>query len=286
MHNRFSNVLVYEMNVLILDNDECLGSFGFISGMYENLIGQHFLMRKLNEFDKERRVEEKLFINFAIECLNAGFGRPGLKEFFRMIKDFKEKQLIHCVIMYTSAARNNSPEEKPYLNWVGTLRKIFETSVSHYKPHAMLYDYDHSGRSDENPPRMSEDGATQKSVDVVLERLGIKPERVRSVIFIDDRPQNIWKWDEKKLVRLGVEAYYYLPEKAVLQKICSKYDPLFEKCGLLTPSRFLDDAYNEEVEDMRSENKTIGGPPQDNDYLSEEQIKELAEALFEPDEDT
>ena len=82
------------MNVLILDNDECLGSFGFISNMYENLIGQYILENKLDANNKNRIDIEKLFINFAIELLNIGFGRPGLKEFFHMIKDLKEYKLL------------------------------------------------------------------------------------------------------------------------------------------------------------------------------------------------
>ena len=270
------------MNVLILDNDECLGSFGFISNMYENLIGQYILENKLNADSKERIAIEKLFINFAIQLLNIGFGRPGLKEFFHMIKDLKQYKMLNYVIMYTSAARNNHKDETPYLNWVGTLRKILEKSVSHYKPDIKLYDLDHSGRSDENPPRMSKDGATQKSVDVVLSRLKLKTEDVKNVIFIDDRPQNIWKWEEQKLVRIGVQAYFFLPELSKIKAICKKYDGEFVKLGLKSPSSILVNCYREEVDDMKSENKSVGGVPDDKDNLTEQHVEQLFKTLFEP----
>jgi hypothetical protein len=269
------------MNILILDNDECLGSFGFISNMYENLIGQYILENKLDADNKDRIAIEKLFINFAIELLNIGFGRPGLKEFLHMIKDLKEYKLLHYVIMYTSAARNNHKDETPYLNWVGTLRKILEKSVGHYKPKIQLYDLDHSGRSDENPPRMSKDGATQKSVDVVLDRLHLKAKDVKNVIFIDDRPQNIWKWEETKLVRLGVQAYFFLPELSKVRVICRKYDEHFTKLGLTAPSKIMADCYQEEVDDMKSENKPIGGVPMDSDNLTEQHVEQLFKTLFD-----
>lgn len=268
------------MKLLILDNDECLGYFGFISNMYGNILGNHFLSNKIESNHYNRILAEKLFIKFAVDLLNLGFARPALKDLFKMIKNLKQKNIINYLVMYTSASRNSNSRENPYINWVGMLRNIFEEYASEYKSHIQLYDLDHSGRSDENPPRMSKDGATQKSVDVVLKRLGLNPALVSNVIFMDDRPENIYKWNESKLVRLGVRQYFYLPKFDLVEKLCKKYDSSFSKLGMRTPSSIARHCYNEEVEDMISENQKIGGIRQDNDGLNNNEIMSFFRNLF------
>jgi hypothetical protein len=268
------------MNLLILDNDECLGYFGLLSNMYCTLLGEHFLSEKLLASDKKRADAEKLFINFGVDLLNLGFGRPGLKELFKMIKDLKHNKIINYVIMYTSASRNDGSDEDPYINWVNMLRNIFEKYISDYRPYIKLYDLDHSGRSDENPPRMSKDGATQKSVDVVINRLSLDPKYVDSVIFMDDRPENIYKWDEEKLIRLCVKQYFHLPSYNLIKELCKKYDSKFIRLGLKAPSSIVKKCYDEEVEDMESEKQELGGISQDNDGLNSEQIGGLYKQLF------
>ena len=268
------------MNLLILDNDECLGYFGFISNMYGILLGNHFLSKKIEKTDRNRILAEKLFIKFSIDLLNIGFARPNLSELFHMIKDLKQDKIVHYVIMYTSASRNDDKSETPYVNWVRMLRKIFEKYSRQYKPEIPLYDIDHSGRSDENPPRMSRDGATQKSVDVVVKRLGLLPEKIENVIFMDDRTENIYKWEEKKLVRLRVTQYFHLPEYKKVFDLCEKYDKSFNSLGLVKPSDYAKKCYDEEVEDMQSENKQVGGNPTDNDGLDNLQLAKTYKTLF------
>ncbi len=268
------------MNLLILDNDECLGYFGFISNMYSTILGDHFLSNKIESSQKNRISAENLFIKFAVDLLNLGFARPALKDLFKMIKNLKQKNIINYLVMYTSASRNSNSRENPYVNWVGMLRNIFEEYAKEYKPDIVLYDLDHSGRSDENPQRMSKDGATQKSVDVVLKRLGLNPALVNNVIFMDDRPENIYKWNESKLVRLGVRQYFYLPKFDLVEKLCRKYDSSFTKLGLMTPSSIVRQCYNEEVEDMISENQQIGGMRQDNDGFTDNEIISFFKTLF------
>ena len=268
------------MNLLILDNDECLGYFGFISNMYGELLGNHFLTHKIEKTDKNRILSEKLFIKFAIDLLNIGFGRPNLSELFNMIKDLKHEKKIKYVIMYTSAARNDDRSETPYVNWVRMLRKIFDEYSKSYRPDILLYNLDHSGRSDENPPRISKDGATQKSVDVIVSRLGLEPDQINNVIFMDDRTENIYKWDEKKLVRLRVKQYFHLPEYKKIYDLCQKYHDEFTSLGLKSPLSVVKKCYDDEVEDMESENQKIGGNPLDNDGLDNKEIAKTYKNLF------
>jgi len=267
------------MNILYLDNDECLGYFSLISGLYTETVCDYCLKLKLLEKNLDRINAEALFILFASELLDMGFARPGLKEFFYKLKKLKNKKSLDKIIMYTSAERY-SQTEKNYVNWVGFMKNLFEfySTKKHddTKDLFLIYDLDHSGRSDEIP-RESPDGATLKSVEVPLKRLGISMDDVKKIVFLDDRPQNIFidgNEQQNKLKRIGVLPYYYLPKKEILKELCLKYDDDFMKLGMKSLSSILDKQYDNELEEFTENGYPIGIPHFDMGELEENKEKQ------------
>ena len=262
------------MNILYLDNDECLGYFSLISGLYTETVCDYCLKLKLEEKNLDRINAEAIFILFAAELLDMGFARPGLKDFFYKLKKFKNNKFLDKIIMYTSAERY-SQTEKNFVNWVGFMKNLFEfySTEKHddSKDLFLIYDLDHSGRSDEIP-RESPDGATLKSVEVPLKRLGISMDEVQKIVFLDDRPQNIFidgNEHQNKLMRIGVLPYYFLPQKEILKKTCAKYDDDFMKLGMKSLSSILDKQYDNEFEEFNENSYPIGIPYFDMSELEE-----------------
>jgi hypothetical protein len=262
------------MNILYLDNDECLGYFSLISGLYTETVCDYCLKLKLEEKNLDRINAEALFILFAAELLDMGFARPGLKEFFYKLKKFKNNKFLDKIIMYTSAERY-SQSEKNFVNWVGFMKNLFEFYSTEKHDDSrdlfLIYDLDHSGRSDEIP-RESPDGATLKSVEVPLKRLGISMDDVGKIVFLDDRPQNIFidgKEQQDKLMRIGVLPYYFLPQKEILKQTCAKYDEDFMKLGMKSLTSILDKQYDNELDEFKENGYPIGIPHFDMSELEE-----------------
>lgn len=249
--------MVSKKNILILDNDECLGYFGSMSGFYTSIIGEYCKRNKLVKGNHQRQNVENLFRQFSLDLLKSGFARPALKHFFNEVHKLKTKGDLDYVVMYTSANRNNGKSEEDYIDWVWMLRSIFEQYAG--KP---IYDLDHSGRSDENPPLEAKDGATIKSVGRIITRLGLTKEQVGRIMFLDDRPHNIECQENcpsDRTLKLGVNAYMYLPKFERLLKICEKWDTDFKDAGLEMPSKYLKLYWKEDAEDLISEGKKPGG---------------------------
>ena len=252
------------MNILYLDNDECLGYFGLISGLFSETVCDYCVKLKLLENNDDRINAEALFLLFAAEMLDMGSARPGLKDFFKKMKKLKKKGELDKIIMYTSAERY-SQTEKNYVNWVAFMKNLFEFytyNTLENKDLFLIYDLDHSGRSDEIP-RESADGATLKSVEVPLKRLGLSINDVKKIAFLDDRPQNIFingEEQKEKLKRIGMLPYYYLPKKEDLKKISEKYDDDFIKLGMKSLSSILDKQYDSELDEFKENKYPIGVP--------------------------
>jgi len=270
------------MNILYLDNDECLGYFSLISGLFSETVCDYCLKLKLEEKNLDRINAEALFILFAADLLDMGFARPGLKDFFAELKRFKNKGYLDKIIMYTSAERY-SKTEKNYVNWVGFMKNLFEFYSSNQQDNNdelfLIYDLDHSGRSDEIP-RESPDGATLKSVEVPLKRLGISMENVKKIAFLDDRPQNIYidgDSQQNKLKRVGVLPYYFLPSRDILKQTCAKYDTDFMKLGMKSLSSIMDRQYDTELEEFKDNGYPIGIPYFDMSELEEKKNIERAD---------
>jgi len=253
--------MYHKKNILILDNDECLGYFGTMSGFYTTIVGNYCMKNKLSANNTKRLNAEKLFRDFSVDLLNSGFARPALKTFFNEISKLKKRGELDYVVMYTSANRNQGKHEDNYINWVAMLRSIFDQYAG--KP---IYDLDHSGRSDENPPLEASDGATLKSVGRIITKLGLNKEDVNRIMFVDDRPHNIecnQNCPTERTLRLGVNAYMYLPKFSKLDTLCKKWDPIFSQAGLDIPSKYLVSFYKDDVEDLISEGKRPGGVRKD-----------------------
>ena len=250
-------MMSHKKNILILDNDECLGYFGSMSGFYTSIIGNYCYKNRLERQNQKRQEVEKLFREFSVDLLKTGFARPALKEFFNQAYQLKKSGDLDHIVMYTSANRNSGKHEEKYVDWVGMLRSIFEQYAG--KP---IYDLDHSGRSDENPPLEAKDGATLKSVGRIISRLGLTKDQVGKIMFLDDRPHNIECQENcptDRTLKLGMTAYMYLPKLERLAKVCQKWDPVFQRAGLEMPSKYLADYYREDAEDLLSEGKKPGG---------------------------
>ncbi len=212
--------------LFILDNDECLGSFGFLSLFHSYIVDTHCIKHNLKLNDPRRKQVDDLFTKFGAEMLGLGFARPSLREFFKMLHKLKRIDSHVFVVMYTSAPRYSDASERDYTDWLITLQNMLE----HYTG-CKIYDMTHSGRTDETQRSEAADGATLKDVRIILAKLGISKDDVCGIVFLDDRPDNIAEWEEYKLMRLGMKAYHCMPRKASLAKVCAKYDSAFRVLG-------------------------------------------------------
>jgi len=226
--------------------------------------------------DPRRKEVDDLFTQFGARMLGLGFARPSLKEFFKTLHALKRKDAGVNVVMYTSAPRYGDVSEKEYTDWLLTLKNILE----HYTGYA-VYDFTHSGRTDEEHRREAADGATLKDVRVILKKLGITQDAVQSVVFLDDRPHNIASWEEHKFVRLGMKAYHCMPLRASLAKVCAEYDARFSALGCeVVPSQVLASEYAESRMEIREDNAgRTNARCLDADHLSPAELRSIR-ALF------
>lgn len=260
------------MNIVLLDNDECLGYFGTLNGLYTILVG-HFRNMDWKLGDRRRLSLESIFADMSIDLLDLGFARPGLKEFFRTILQLKESGSLNSVIMYTSAARS-SPGVENYMDWISMLHHIFET-YEQSDADVGIYDYIHSGRSDEDPPLISHDGATLKNVGLVIQKLGIQNpiENVNYIAFYDDRPNNLVCLIEKgcpedKFNPIQVKPYYYLPSREEYNRVISQYAAQFERHGIPDFLKKAQNEYNMDFAMFSRKGYPIGTQTIDNDLVA------------------
>jgi len=237
--------------IFILDNDECLGSFGFLSLFHSYIVDTYCIKHNLKLNDPRRKQLDDLFTKFGAEMMGLGFARPSLREFFKMLHKLKSIDSHVLVVMYTSAPRYSDASEREYTDWLITLKNMLE----HYTG-CKIYDMTHSGRTDETQRREAADGATLKDVRVILAKLGISKEDVRGIVFLDDRPHNIAEWEESKFMRLGMKAYHCMPRKASLAKVCAKYDSAFRALGCeYVPTDVLETDYVESRTEIKYDNR-------------------------------
>jgi len=256
--------------LFILDNDECLGSFGFLSLFHSYIVDTHCIKHDLKLNDPRRKQVDDLFTKFGAEMLGLGFARPSLREFFRMLQKLKKRDSHVRVVMYTSAPRYTDIEERDYTDWLTTLKNVLE----HYTG-CKIYDMTHSGRTDETHRREAADGATLKDVRIILAKLGISKDDVGGVVFLDDRPQNIAQWEEYKFMRVGMTAYHCMPLKSSLAKLCVKYDSAFRALGCeYLPTAVLEKEYIESRTELRYDNRgKTNARCKDDDGLSRTEFR-------------
>ena len=264
--------------LFILDNDECLGSFGFLSLFHSYIVDTLCMKRQWKLNDPQRAPLDDLFTKFGAEMLGLGFARPFLKDFFKMLRKLKEQDPHVRVIMYTSAPRYAVANERYYTDWLIALKEMLEAYIGF-----PIYDLTHSGRTDETKRRESADGATLKDVRVILDRLHISNDHVKGVLFLDDRPHNIADWEEKKFLRLGMKAYHCMPLKASLAKVCAKYDDAFRRLGCdYVPTTVLMNEYRESHAEIREDNRgRTNARCSDDDSVSPSDFRTLLGTFLE-----
>lgn len=259
------------MNILILDNDECLGYFANMSGIY-NLFGVHYKNKGMEFKDPYRKKLDEIFIDFACDLLDAGFARPYLGKFFAELKQMKKDKMLDKVIMYTSAPRS-PPGYQRYIDWPYFLRRIFEKYGERHCDNdeiknVEIYDVDISGPADEKA-KTTPHGATYKNVGYALNRVGVKMEDVANIAFLDDKTENIQCLLNCEAVRLemvSVKPYFYLPKFKDILNPFRSYEIAINTLGMKLDKLDLINEYRVDSEDFRKAGIPIGGPHKDDTF--------------------
>lgn len=158
--------------IFVLDNDECLGSWGLASALHH----MFSLYIPTNTGIPVEKCIEVVKSSLIKHYFNNGGARPGTKDILKLIKYYKDAGMIDAVSMFTSATNDN--------DWVNFLKDCLEE----YSDVKGLYDL--VLHKDNTNPEISIDGATLKCLDLVISNLGFEDEKT-SIIVIDDKPKNI-----------------------------------------------------------------------------------------------
>ena len=166
------NAPVKKATVFVLDNDECIGAWSLSSAIHDVFAGYIPTHTGISVSECTRVFKDCLVKHY----LSNGGARPGTKDTLKMIKSYKDAGLIDRVVMFTSATNNN--------NWVNCLKECLEQ----YAGVEGMYDL--VLHKDNTDATTAPNGATFKSMDLVLERLELRKENTK-IVVIDDRPENI-----------------------------------------------------------------------------------------------
>lgn len=158
--------------IIAIDNDECIGSWGDLSLLYNML---------QSEFKKEPDIN--LFTQI---MLTTGCVRPYVKDFFEMLLELKKKNIIYKIFMFTAASNS--------IGWVSFLSKILENWLGQ-----KLYDgIIHQEMIEEwhlfNKSPVTNNTGYIKNMNMIREIIDFYDEvdsREFHIIAIDDRPNNI-----------------------------------------------------------------------------------------------
>jgi hypothetical protein len=241
-------------NILILDNDECLGYFGLLNGIYNGCI-RYLFKTQLHNIEIQDKFS-KIFIDFSIELLVAGYARKDLFLFFERIKLLKCKGIVQKVVMMTSNCRYIKKRYKGYFDWVNTMRDIFEKYANLHTNYSTIsiYDLDYSCRNDEENCIKSKDNGTIKKISKIIEKLQIKDyTSVRKIICIDDRIKNYDYEDISdniKVITIPVRPYFSLISKTVFYAIISKYEHIFQELTIINFKEICIINFNHDVKEM------------------------------------
>lgn len=240
-------------NILILDNDECLGYFGLINGIYNSCI-RNLYKKNLKNIDIIDKFQ-KLFIDFSIELLEAGYARNYLDIFFEQIKKLKCNNIIDKVVMMTSNRRYIKNYYKGYFDWIIIMKLIFEkfSNKNTSFPNISIYDFEYSSTDDELLNK-KKDGVIKKKVSKIIEKLNITDyTTINKIIFIDDKITNIDIddiFDSVRVITIPVRSYYSIISKTLFYSIISKYTPLFNQLNITTFKDVSILNYNHDIIEM------------------------------------
>ena len=173
-------------NVIIFDNDECIGQFGIFSLLYV------YSRYKEDTYPIDLNILKKSCIKYLLEDLL----RPYIKPLFQYINKLKKLKKIDYIVMYTSAQNNISKKQSGYVFFLKKCIEEYCNVKSFYKK--VLH-------RDNVIALKSKDGATIKDIGNAL--LTTKQRKLlynnnrnvekyvnkasKNTIMIDDRPHNI-----------------------------------------------------------------------------------------------
>ena len=158
--------------VVVIDNDECIGSWGLASAIYDLAISYISKCTGISVSDCTKALKSSLIKYY----FNNGGARPGTKNMLNLLKLYKDIGVVDKVSMFTSAGNNG--------DWVNFLKDCLEEYAGVYGLYdIVLHKYNTTSKE-------SIDGATVKCMDLVLTKLGYQEEKT-SIIVFDDKPQNI-----------------------------------------------------------------------------------------------
>ena len=168
------------LKVVVLDNDECMGQFGFLSLF-------HQIPFNIKGLPKVKR--EDLVNSVSKYILGGGAIRPYAAKLLKLLHSLKKQKKIDAVVMYTSASNTAG-----YVHFLKDCLEKYSDTIGVYDD-VIHYRSVRSVRA--------EDGATRKDFKNVLLRLlsknGIKGpfqrnvvyNATRNIVMFDDRPYNI-----------------------------------------------------------------------------------------------
>jgi len=208
-------------NIVVLDNDECLGQFGIFSMLVSIAKMDYHLPINMNILKRE----------LVTNLLSKGVARPYLINLFQILHKLKLKKKIDKVVMYTSAPNRLSHNRTGYIYF---LKNCLETYCKTPKLYDMVF------HRDNIKARISKCGATIKDVGNVLLknnklRVGLLKNNQKlvkyvnlmskNIIMVDDKPNNIIK---RRGQAIGVKPYRYPCQLIDVYK-CIRNVPNFEQ---------------------------------------------------------
>ena len=158
--------------VLVLDNDECLGAWSFASGLHH--VFSTYIPKNTGISIKVcLEILKKRLITY---YFSNGGARPGTKDTLKLAQLYKQLGYIDKVIMFTSATNNNE--------WVEFLKDCLEEFADTKGVYDLVLHKNNTSCS------IAPDGSTYKCMNVVLEKL-LYSSTDTIVCIVDDKPQNV-----------------------------------------------------------------------------------------------
>lgn len=165
-----------DKDIIVIDNDECIGNFATASLMYTIFINSIFINNKKpirSKTHQEYFCDLVLpYIDVYVSYLEKGAARPYLKEMIQKIYQLKLEGKIKKVIMYTAASDQ--------YGWVTFLSKLIPTYAG---VPLDLYDI-----------ILTQKDTTNTYGNYIKSLLKVSLDTSK-IIMIDDTPENILKFD-------------------------------------------------------------------------------------------
>ena len=191
-----STILPKEYTVLVLDNDECLGSWGLASGIHSFFVYYIPVHTGIPVSECLKALKTSLVKHY----FRNGGARPGTKNLLKLIQMYKYLGMVNNVSMFTSSSNK--------YDWVVFLKECLEE----YAGTSGVYDS--VFHNDNTLSSISSDGATLKSMSLLCTRLSLEENKTR-IIIIDDKPHNI----RGSGIRIPVSPYRHVVDEIHVNRL-------------------------------------------------------------------